>query len=140
MERKITMLIAKAYAQAEKVAGEIGAAVPGAPSAGEAFAWNMGMVLVLVALFYLLLIRPQQRRFKEHKDMLSKLKKGDRVVTGGGLVGKIDKIQPDSEEIIVDLGSGVKVTALRSTITGQDDPLLRQKPANDESKKKKAKK
>lgn len=137
------MWISKAYAQAEQIAGDVAAdvaSVPGAPSAGEAFMWNMGMVLVLVVLFYVLLIRPQQKRFQEHKEMLDALKKGDRVVTGGGLVGKVDKITDDSDEVIVDLGSGVKVTALRSTITGKDDPLARKKPANDAADKKEKKK
>lgn len=130
------MLIAKAHAADIEVPGTTSTtssttnpAMPGAPSVGEAFAWNMGMVLVLVVLFYFLLIKPQQRRFKEHTNMLSGLKKGDKVVTGGGLIGTIDKIG-DSDEVVVDLGNGVKVTALRSTIQGKNDP--RSKPANDQ--------
>ena len=108
--------------------------VPGAPSAMEAFLWNMGMVAVLVFLFYVLLIAPQQRRFKEHTKMLSALKKGDRVVTGGGLVGVIEKIG-DGDEVVIDLGHGSKVTALRSTLVGRDDPSARMsKPANDQKK------
>lgn len=89
---------------------------PEAPSAMEAFIWNMGLVAMLVAMFYLLLIRPQQRRFKEHTEMLRGLKKGDRVVAGGGLVGVIEKITDGEDEVIVDLGGGVKVTALRDMI------------------------
>ena len=125
-------LISKAYAQAEQVAGDVAAdmaSVPGAPSAGEAFMWNMGMVLVLVAMFYLLLIRPQQKRFKEHQSMLNALKKGDKVMTGGGLLGKIEKISDASDEVVVDLGNGIKVTAMRSTLSQKSnaDPA----PAND---------
>lgn len=142
------MLIPPAYAQessappvpAPPAAGDLTtgtaagmANLPAAPSPTEAFAWNMGMVLVLVVLFYVLLIMPQQRRFKEHAKMLSGLKKGDKVVTGGGLVGVIDKIG-ENEEVVVDLGNGLKVTALRSTI--QSGPhLFNAKPANDTKKK-----
>lgn len=128
-------LISKAYAQAEQVAGEIGAdiaATPGAPSAGEAFMWNMGMILVLVAMFYLLLIRPQQKRFKEHQQMLDALKKGDKVMTGGGLLGKIEKISDSSDEVVVDLGNGLKVTAVRSTLSQKSN--ADQAPANDSKK------
>jgi len=71
---------------------------------------------VMVIMFYVLLIRPQQKRFKEHADMLGALKKGDKVVTAGGLVGVIEKIDDKDDEVIVDLGSGMKVTALRHTI------------------------
>jgi preprotein translocase subunit YajC len=117
--------ISEAFAQ--------GADMAMAPDAGEAFIWNLGMIVVLVALFYLLLIRPQQKRFKEHRDMLSALKKGDSVVTGGGLVGTVEKIEGDN--VLVDLGS-VKVTALRSTLSGKTDEAVLSKPANDAPKSK----
>jgi len=100
-------------AHAQEVAAEVAAVE--APSTASAFAWNMGLILVMVMLFYILLIRPQQKRFAEHRDMLGALKKGDKVVTAGGLVGKIDKLSGD-DEVIVDLGGGTKVTALLSTI------------------------
>lgn len=105
--------------------------MPTPPGAMEAFLWNMGLIAVLMILFYVLLIMPQQRRFKEHKEMLDKLQKGDKVITGGGLIGKIDKIK-DEREVIIDLGD-TKVTALRSTIQNIAEPLLR--PANDQKKK-----
>ena len=127
------MLISQAYAQATDAAAQIAAA----PSSGEAFVANMALVLVLVFMFYILLIRPQQKRFKEHNLMLDALNKGDRVVTGGGLVGKIDKITDGSDELVVDLGNGLKVTALRSTISAKDETLLK-KPANDAAGKKSA--
>ncbi len=133
------MLISKAYAQAVDVSSQGAAQLGGAPDAGQAFMWNMGMILVLVALFYFLMIKPQQTRFKEHSQMLAGLKKGDKVVTGGGLVGKVDKISDGNDEVVVDLGSSVKVTALRSTITGKNDPRV--KPAANDAggKNKKAK-
>lgn len=126
------MLISKAYAQAVETSSEI--AVPSAapsgdamaiaatpPSAMEAFLWNMGMVAVLVLMFYVLLIRPQQKRFKEHSIMLQGLKKGDKVITGGGLIGVIEKITEGSDEVVVSLGEGMKVTALRSTLQARAD-------------------
>ncbi len=127
------MFISIAYA-----ADEMGAdldALANAPTPMEAFMWNMGLVVVLVGLFYVLLIMPQQRRFKEHSEMLSKLNKGDRVVTGGGLVGQIEKVI-DEKEVLIDLGNGVKVTALRSMLQGKTE----MKPAaNDQPKSKSAK-
>lgn len=116
------MFISKAYAQANQIAGEI-AAVPQAPSAMDAFWYNMGLVLVLVLLFYVLLIRPQQKRFKKHAEMLDALQKGDKVITGGGFVATVEKLV-NEREIVLDLGNGMKVTALRSTISGKNDPRL----------------
>ena len=113
------MLISKAYAAVEEASGEL-ADFANAPSATEAFIMNMGLVVVLVALFYVLLIMPQQRRFKEHSAMLSGLKKGDRIVTTGGLVGKIDTLI-DDKEVLIDLGNNIKVTALRSMIQGRTE-------------------
>jgi preprotein translocase subunit YajC len=133
------MLISKAYAQAVETSADIVTTIPNAPSALEAFAWNMGLVLVLVALFYVLLIAPQQRRLKEHSEMLQELRKGDKVVTGGGLVGTVDKIKPGNPEVVVDLGE-VKVTALRSTLQGKSDDAVKGKAANDAPKKDSAKK
>lgn len=127
------MLISKAYAQGVEITADVVETAPDAPGAMEAFMWNMGLVAVLVVLFYVLLIAPQQRRFKEHSQMLDALKKGDKVVTGGGLVGKIDKLV-DDKEVVVDLGNGLKVTALRSTLQGKNEASLDKKPAN-ESKK-----
>lgn len=107
------MLISQAMAQtadmAAKAAGE-------APSAWEAFALNMLLIVMLVIMFYVLLIMPQQKRFKKHRAMLDQLKKGDEVITSGGFIGKIDKIKEDDKEVVIDFGNGVKMTALRSAI------------------------
>ena len=84
---------------------------------------NVGMIVLLVFMFYFLLIRPQQKRFKEHKLMIDALKPGDAVITAGGIVGKLDKII-DDKEVIVDLGNGLKVTALRGTIQIKDKPAV----------------
>lgn len=104
-------------AQAQEVATDtaiiVGEAAPAATPAGS-FLSGVLPIVVMVVLFYILLIRPQQKRFAAHKVMLDGLKVGDAVVTGGGLVGKIDKIVND-DEVVIDLGE-MKVTALRSTI------------------------
>ncbi len=73
------------------------------------------LVLIFV-VFYFLLIRPQQKKAKEHKTMLSALRRGDRVVTGGGILGSVSKVQGD-EEVVVEIAEGVRVRVLRSTIT-----------------------
>lgn len=127
------MFIAKAYA-AENA--EALADIAGAPTPGEALMMNLGLVAVLVGLFYLLLIMPQQKRFKEHSAMLADLKKGDRVVTGGGLVGKIEKVI-DETEVLVDLGNGVKVTAVRTMLQGKTEmkPKATAKEAKSKDKK-----
>lgn len=129
------MLISKAYAAATEAvadgAAKAAGTMPAPPSATEAFLWNMGLILILVVMFYVLLILPQQRRFKEHSSMLSQLKKGDKIVTGGGFVGVIDKVIND-DEVLIDLGGGVKVTALRSSLQGKNDAVLKKRPANDQ--------
>ena len=102
-------LISEAYASA-------GTTAANTPGAGEAFMLNILLILILVVLFYVLLILPQQKRFRHHKDMLDKLNKGDKVLTAGGFIGTVDKVIADKNEVIVDLGNGIKVTALRSTI------------------------
>lgn len=127
------MFISQAYAAASS---ELQLeALADAPSATEAFLWNIGMVVALVVLFYVLLIMPQQRRFKDHNKMLNQLKKGDRVVTGGGLIGKIDTVVNDYE-VTIDLGSGVKVTALRSMLQGKAETFTSplKMPADDKKK------
>ena len=97
-----------------------GAAASEAPGAMEAFALNMLLILILVVLFYVLLILPQQRRFKEHRSMLDSLKKGDKVVICGGLLGKVHKVK-DEGEVTIDLGNDIRVTALRSAIQNKVD-------------------
>ena len=137
------MLTSKAFAAGETLNFDLDMESVGAvaaPSAGEAFIWNMGLVGVLCVMFYILLIRPQQKRFKEHAQMLSGLKKGDKVVTGGGLVGKIDKITEGNDEVVIDLGNGQKVTALRSTINAKNESVAKKSPAAAENDKAPAKK
>jgi preprotein translocase subunit YajC len=82
------------------------------------------LVLIFV-IFYFLLIRPQQRKVKEHKAMVSAVKRGDRVVTSGGLIGVISKVVDDNE-VQLEIAEGVRVRVLRS---GINDLLTRGEPA-----------
>lgn len=95
------MLITPAYAQ-------------GAAGGGDFFIQIMPFLLIFV-IMYFLIIRPQQRRVREHREMVAALRRGDTVVTAGGLVGKVTKVEDD--EIQVEVAQGVKVKAVRSTIS-----------------------
>ena len=67
-------------------------------------------------IFYFFLIRPQQKRVKEHKLMVESLKRGDEIITSGGIIGTIEKVMED-DRIEVIIGDNVKVQIIRSTIT-----------------------
>lgn len=118
------MLISTAHAQTEPTppATTAETAVPSANGAPVApvdtqgiLLQNVAMIVLLVIMFYFLLIRPQQKRFKEHKEMVDSLKVGDTVHVNG-LVGTVASLTND-KEISVDLGNGTKVTALRAYVT-----------------------
>ena len=80
----------------------------------------MPIILVMI-IFYFLLIRPQQKRAKQHKQMLSALKRGDKIVTNGGLTGTIIKAVDDSETIEVEIAKDVKVNVVRTMIADVRD-------------------
>lgn len=73
------------------------------------------LVLIFV-VFYFLLIRPQQKKAKDHRALLGALRRGDRVITGGGIIGTIVRVD-GPEEVTVDIADGVRVRVVRSTIT-----------------------
>jgi preprotein translocase subunit YajC len=119
------MLISPAYAQ--DLGGMLG-------SLGSATQF-LPLVLIFV-VFYFLLIRPQQQKQKETRQMLSALKRGDRVVTGGGILGVVQRVQMtttkdgkqvESNEIEVEIAPNTRVTVLRETITS----VIRPQAAND---------
>ncbi len=85
------------------------------------------LVLIFV-VFWFLLIRPQQKRMKDHKTKIEAVKKGDQVVTGGGLVGKVVRV--DDVYVDVELAPGMKVKAVKGTLSDVVDPMTA-KPAND---------
>jgi len=83
---------------------------------GSGFAQFIPLILIFV-IFYFFLIRPQQKKIKDHKAMVSSLKRGDEVVTSGGIVGRIEKILGnDKVEIII--SDNVTVQVVQSTIQG----------------------
>ena len=89
---------------------------------------QMAPLVLIFVVFYFLLIRPQQKRMKAHKAKIDAVKKGDQVVTGGGLVGKVARV--DEFYVDVELAPGMKVKAVKSTLTDVVDPATA-KPAND---------
>lgn len=103
-------------------------AAAAAPSAGASFFIQTIPLVLVFVIFWFLLIRPQQKRMKEHQAQIAAVKKGDRVVTGGGLIGKVTKV--GDTEVEVELGQGLRVQAVKSTLTQVIDPKAA-KPAND---------
>ena len=97
------MLISPAYAQA----------------AGGGGGFDLMAILPLVLIFvvfYFLLIRPQQKRAKDHKAMIAAVRRGDTVVTGGGVIGRVTKVLDDNE-VQVEIAEGVRVRVARSTLS-----------------------
>ncbi|MGR3713792.1 MAG: preprotein translocase subunit YajC [Shimia sp.] len=72
-------------------------------------------LILIFAIMYFLLIRPQQKKVKEHQSMVEALRRGDQVVTQGGLIGKVVKVK-DENEVEVEVSEGVKVRVVKSTI------------------------
>ncbi|MEM7597726.1 MAG: preprotein translocase subunit YajC [Pseudomonadota bacterium] len=72
-------------------------------------------LILIFAIMWFLLIRPQQKKLKEHRSMVEALRRGDQVVTQGGLIGKVSKVK-DDDEIEVEIATGVKVRVVRGTI------------------------
>ena len=71
-------------------------------------------LILIFVIFYFFLIRPQQKKAKEHKTMVENLKRGDKVITSGGIVGKVDRII-DNEKVEVEIADNVKVEVVRAT-------------------------
>ena len=116
------MLISPAYAQ-------------DAGDAGGGMLQLLPLVLIFV-VFYFLLIRPQQKKAKMHRTMVEAVKRGDKVITGGGLIGTVTKA-PEGNEIQVEIAEGVRVKVMRHTLTEilpKPEPASKAggpKPAND---------
>jgi preprotein translocase subunit YajC len=87
-------------------------------------------LVAIFIIFYFLLIRPQQRRVKEHRALIDAVKRGDVVVTGGGLIGKVTKVE--DAEVEVEVAANVRVRVVKSTLT---EVRAKGEPANDVSKK-----
>lgn len=79
------------------------------------FASFIPLILIFV-IFYFFLIRPQQKKAKEHKAMVSALRRGDQVLTQSGLFGKVTKVKDNEEEIEIEIAANVRVRLLRSAV------------------------
>ncbi|BCW89278.1 Sec translocon accessory complex subunit YajC [Alphaproteobacteria bacterium SO-S41] len=99
------MFVTPAYAQGA-----------GAPGGMEIFIQIIPFILIFV-IMYFLLIRPQQQRVKAHRAMIMAVRKGDVVVTGGGLIGKIKSVNDTDDEVTIELAKGVDVRVVRSSIS-----------------------
>ena len=81
---------------------------------GGAIAQFLPLILIF-AIMYFLLIRPQQKKMKQHQNMVEALRRGDQVITQGGVIGKVSKVKEDGE-LEVEIAEGVKVRVVKSTI------------------------
>ena len=90
-------------------------AAPAGPDGFTQFLVGLAPWLLIFIIFYVLMIRPQTRRAKEHQATLAAIKKGDDVITGGGIRGKVTKVADD--EVEVEIANGVRVRVVKSTIT-----------------------
>ena len=98
------MLVNIAYAQASQSAG------------GQSFIIQLLPLILIFVVFYFLLIRPQQKRVKQHREMVTNLKVGNQVITSGGILAKIVKVD-DNNYITISISDGVSVKIKRDTIT-----------------------
>ena len=83
-------------------------------------------IIFVMIIFYFLLIRPQQKRAKQHKEMLAAISRGDKIVTSGGLTGTVVKVIDDSDTIEVEIAKDVKVHVVRAMIAdirGKSEPV-----------------
>ena len=78
------------------------------------FAQFIPLILIFV-IFYFFLIRPQQKRVREHKEMVKNLKRGDEVITSGGIIGKVDRVYED-DKLEIEISDGVKVNVIKNTV------------------------
>jgi preprotein translocase subunit YajC len=88
----------------------------------------MPLILIIVIMYFLVL-RPQQRRAKQHQDMVKSLRRGDTVVTNGGLVGKVTKVV-DDDQVEIEISDGVRVRQMRSMVS---DVRAKSEPVKDDS-------
>jgi preprotein translocase subunit YajC len=80
------------------------------------FLLNIAPWVLIFVIFYFLMIRPQQQRAKQHQEMINNVRRGDTVVTSGGIVGRVAKVKDDAE-IMVEIADNVQVRVLKSTLS-----------------------
>lgn len=98
------MLVTPAYAQAS-------------PLGGDSILMQLLPFVLIFVIMYFLILRPQQKRAKEHQELIKNLRRGDTVITSGGLMGKVTKVV-DDEQIEVEIADGIRVRQVRSMISG----------------------
>lgn len=97
------MFISPAYAQT-------------AGGGGGDFLISLIPILLMLVIFYFLVLRPQQQRIKAHQEMVSKIKRGDGVVTAGGLLGKVTRAKDGEDEVEIEIAENTRVKVVRTTI------------------------
>jgi len=90
---------------------------------GTAVLMQLLPLVLIFGVFYFLLIRPQQKKAKEHKAMLMAVKRGDRVLTAGGIIAQVTKVKDGVDELEVEIAPNVRVNVLRATITDIFKPV-----------------
>jgi preprotein translocase subunit YajC len=110
------MLVTPAYAQAS-------------PMGGDSILLQLLPFILIFVIMYFLILRPQQRRAREHQELVKNLRRGDTVITSGGLLGKVTKVV-DDEQIEVEIAEGVRVRQIRSMVSGV---RAKGEPAKDDS-------
>jgi len=110
------MLVTPAYAQAS-------------PLGGDSILLQLLPFILIFVIMYFLILRPQQRRAREHQELVKNLRRGDTVITSGGLLGKVTKVV-DDEQIEVEIAEGVRVRQIRSMVSGV---RAKGEPAKDDS-------
>lgn len=99
-----------------KIAWAMGGAPGGGGGLGGMLSGPLPMLILMFAIFYFLLIRPQQKKAKTHREMLSNLRKGDNVMTSGGVFGRVTGL--DNQVVVVEIAPQVRVKVNRASISG----------------------
>lgn len=110
-------------------------AAAGAAGGGSSFLIQILPLVLIFVIFWFLLIRPQQKRMKEHKEMIGNLRRGDVVVTSGGVIGKVTKV--DDAEITVEIAENTRVKVVRgmiSEVRSKPEPASKPAAANEDEK------
>ncbi|MBN9262048.1 MAG: preprotein translocase subunit YajC [Hyphomicrobium sp.] len=87
-----------------------------AQAGGSDFMIQLLPILLMFVIFYFLLLRPQQQRVKQHRDMVANIRRGDVVVTGGGIIGKVTRVKEGEAEIEVEIAENTRVRLMRGTV------------------------
>ncbi|MGI9435343.1 MAG: preprotein translocase subunit YajC [Geminicoccaceae bacterium] len=98
---------------------------------GGDFLFSMLPLILIFVVFYFLLIRPQQQKMKAHRAMISAVKRGDKVLTAGGIYGSVVKIEEAEDIAVVEIAKEVRVRVARSTISDVVNKTAQAQPAND---------